>query len=56
LLEQAKLHDAILFDAPKIWSCEAESSRIQLLFEAILEDYGVADPGVPEAGTYRARR
>jgi hypothetical protein len=44
LLQQAKLHDAIPFDAPKIESIKLNHRGPRCSFEAILEDYAVADP------------
>jgi len=46
LLEQAKLHDAIPFDAPKIDSIKLNHRGPRCSFEAILEDYAVADPAL----------
>ena len=43
LLEQAKLHDAIPFDAPKIEAIKLNHRGSRRRFEAILEDYAVAD-------------
>lgn len=43
LLEQAKLHDAIPFDAPKIKAVKLNHRGPRCSFEAILEDYAVAD-------------
>jgi len=43
LLEQAKLHDAIPFDAPKIEAIKPNHRGSRCSFEAILEDYAVAD-------------
>ena len=46
VLEQAKLHDAIPFDAPKIDSIKLNHRGPRCSFEAILEDYAVADPAL----------
>src|SRR5215470_18286098 len=46
LLEQAKLHDAIPFDAPKIEAIKLNHRGTRCSFEAILEDYAVADPAL----------
>ena len=46
LLEQAKLHDAIPFDAPKIEAIKLNHRGSHCSFEAILEDYAVADPAL----------
>lgn len=46
LLEQAKLHDAIPFDAPKIEAIKLNHRGSRCSFEAILEDYAVADPAL----------
>lgn len=45
LLEQAKLHDAIPFDAPKIESIKLNHRGSRCSFEAIL-DYAVSDPAL----------
>ena len=46
LLEQAKLLDAIPFDAPKIEAVKLNHRGSGCSFEAIVEDYGVADPAL----------
>jgi len=46
LLEQAKLQDAIPFDAPKIEAIKLNHRGFRCSFEAILEDYAVADPAL----------
>jgi len=43
LIEQARLHDAIPFDAPKIESIKLNHRGSRCSFEAILEDYAVDD-------------
>ena len=43
LLEQAKLHDAIPFDAPKIEAIRLNHRGSRCSFEAILEDYAVSN-------------
>src|SRR5581483_7956445 len=44
LVEQAKQHDAIPFDAPKIEAVKLNHRGSRCSFEAILEDYAVVDP------------
>jgi len=46
LVEQAKLQDAIPFDAPKIEAVKLNHRGSRCTFEAILEDYAVADPAL----------
>jgi hypothetical protein len=46
LLEQAKQQDAIPFDAPKIEAIKLNHRGPRCTFEAIVEDYNVADPAV----------
>lgn len=46
LLEKAKLYDAIPFDAPKIEAIKLNHRGPRCSFEAILEDYSVADPAL----------
>src|SRR5438270_11205705 len=46
LLEQAKLQDAIPFDAPKLEAVKLNHRGSRCTFEAILEDYAVADPAL----------
>jgi hypothetical protein len=46
LLEQAKLHDAIPFDATKIEAVKLNHRGSHCSFEAILEDYAVTDPAL----------
>ena len=46
LLEQARLHDAIPFDAPKSEAIKLNHRGSRCSFEAILEDYAVADPAL----------
>ena len=43
LLEQAKLHGAIAFDAPRIEAIKLNHRGCHCSFEAILEDYAVGD-------------
>ncbi len=43
LLEQAKLHDAIPFDAPRLEAITLNHRGCRCSFEAILEDYSVRD-------------
>ena len=55
LLEQAKRHGAIPFDAPKIAAIKLNHRGSRCLFEAILADYAVNDPEVQKlALTVRA--
>lgn len=44
LLDEAKQHDAIPFDAPKIESIKLNHRGPRCTFEAIIEDYAVSDP------------
>ncbi len=46
LLEQAKVLGAIPFDAPKIEAIKLNHRGCRCSFEAILEDYAVADPAL----------
>jgi hypothetical protein len=46
LLEQAKQQDAIAFDAPRIDAVKLNHRGARCTFEAIVEDYKVADPAV----------
>src|SRR5262249_26705125 len=46
LLEQAKIQDAIPFDAPKIEAIKLNHRGSRCSFEAILEDYAIADPAL----------
>jgi hypothetical protein len=46
LLQQAKLHDAIPFDAPRIAAIKLNHRGSRCSFEAILEDYAVSDPAL----------
>ena len=46
LLEQARLHDAIPFDAPMIEAIKLNHRGSRCSFEAILEDYALADQGL----------
>ena len=46
LVEEAKQHDAIPFDAPKIKDVKLNHRGSRCSFEAILEDYGVVDPAL----------
>jgi hypothetical protein len=50
LVEQAKLHDAIPFDAPKIEAIKLNHRGSRCSFEAILEDYAVADSALQNLG------
>ena len=44
LLEQAKLQDAIPFDAPKLAPIKLNHRGEHCTFEAIIEDYSLTDP------------
>src|SRR5215468_627759 len=46
LLEQAKRHDAIPFDAPRIETIKLNHRGSRCSFEAIVEDYALADPAL----------
>jgi hypothetical protein len=46
LLELSKQHDAIPFDAPRIAGIKLNHRGHRCSFEAILEDYAVADPAL----------
>ena len=46
LVEQAKQHDAIPFDAPKNEAVKLNHRGSRCSFEAILEDYAVVDPAL----------
>jgi len=46
LLEQAKVHGTIPFDAPKIEAIKLNHRGSRCSLEAILEDYAVADPAL----------
>jgi len=46
LLEQAKVQNAIPFDAPKIEAIKLNHRGSRCSFEAILEDYAVTDPAL----------
>ena len=48
LLEQAKLQNAIAFDAPRIEAIRLNHRGSRCSFEAILEDYAVGDPALHE--------
>ena len=50
LVEQANLHGAIPFDAPKIESIKLNHRGSRCSFEAILEDYAVKDPALQKLG------
>jgi hypothetical protein len=50
LLEQAKRHDAIPFDAPGIEAIKLNHRGPRCTFEAILEDYGVSDSTLQKLG------
>jgi len=46
LLETAKLHGAIPFDAPKLEAIKLNHRGSRCSFEAILEDYAISDPAL----------
>src|SRR5438309_10897332 len=46
LVEQARIQDAIPFDAPKIESIKLNHRGPRCTFEAIIEDYAVSDPAL----------
>jgi hypothetical protein len=50
LMEQAKVHDAIPFDAPKITAVKLNHRGPRCSFEAILEDYQLSDPALRDLG------
>jgi hypothetical protein len=50
LVEEAKRHNAIPFDAPKIETIQLNHRGDRCSFEAILEDYVVADPALQKLG------
>ena len=50
LMAQAKVHDAIPFDAPKIAAVKLNHRGQCCSFEAILEDYRLSDPALRDLG------
>jgi hypothetical protein len=50
LLEQAKQHEAIPFDAPKIEAIKLNHRGPRCSFEAIIEDYGISDASIQKLG------
>ena len=50
LLEQAKLHDATPFDAPRIDEIKLNHRGSRCSFEAIIEDYSVSDTALQKLG------
>ena len=44
LVEQARIQDAIAFDAPKIEAIKLNHRGPRCTFEAIIEDYSISDP------------
>jgi hypothetical protein len=46
LVEQAKLHEAVPFDAPRIEAVKLNHRGSRCSFEAILEDFKVSDPAL----------
>lgn len=50
LVEEAKRHDAIPFDAPTIEAIKLNHRGSRCSFEAILEDYAVADRALHKLG------
>lgn len=50
LLEQATRQDAIPFDAPRIEAIKLNHRGSRCTFEAVIEDYAIADPAVRRMG------
>lgn len=50
LLDQARIHDAIPFDAPKIDAIKLNHRGSRCSFEAILEDYAITDSALQRLG------
>jgi hypothetical protein len=50
LVEQAKLHKATPFDAPRIEAVKLNHRGSRCSFEAILEDFKLADPSLQKLG------
>jgi hypothetical protein len=50
LLEQAKQHEAIPFDAPKIEAIKLNHRGPRCTFEAIIEDYGISETVLQKLG------
>jgi hypothetical protein len=50
LLEQAEQHNAIPFDAPRIEVIKLNHRGPRCTFEAVIEDYAIADPTVRRLG------
>lgn len=50
LLDQARIHDAIPFDAPKIDAIKLNHRGSRCSFEAILEDYAITDSALRRLG------
>ena len=48
LIEQAKIHDAVPFDAPNIAAVKLNHREQRCSFEAIVEDFHLSDPGLRE--------
>jgi len=48
LLEKAKLEGALPFDAPKIEAIKLNHRGPRCTFEAIIEDYAIADPALQQ--------
>lgn len=48
LIEQARLQDAVPFDAPKIEAIKLNHRGPRCTFEAIIEDYSISDPAVQQ--------
>jgi len=46
LVEQARIRDAIPFDAPKIEAIKLNHRGPRCTFEAIIEDYAISDPAL----------
>src|SRR2546427_12210474 len=48
MVEQARLQDAIPFDAPKIAAIKLNPRGPRFTFEAIIEDYAISDPALQQ--------
>ena len=48
LIEQARMQDAIPFDAPKLDAIKLNHRGPRCTFEAIIEDYAIADPALQQ--------
>src|SRR5881275_3672668 len=50
LVEQARIQDAIPFDAPKLEAIKLNHRGTRCTFEAIIEDYAISDSAVQRLG------